>query len=340
MNQEVGLDAETGALPPPNKIICACANFDFARLEQAVAKLQNHSFDTLLKETGAGRTCTACLLDLEYYFVALKARGHGNAGAATGDVSASGARRRSLKRRIYDWLDSVSPPLPWAPPNRVPVISGHGIETWLTVTNHDLLFEKRMSAPLNTTVTMRDGDGRRLWRRSYRVAPGGELRVRVDEGLKSGGAPFAVGNACITSKAERPAMRGTMRPQFEILAPAGACGLHAQGDVGPGDTWFTVQSRPADERLFLVLVSTWGRAQTATISYPHEFREGGPEPQARAEIVIPANGTKLHEIRLPEAAAVRIGTAPFSVRTRCERACRVYLACASPSLDRFSIDHR
>lgn len=319
-------------LPPANRVICACTNMTFAQLEEALGKIQSHGFDALLEETGAGKTCTACLLDLEYYFVDLKARAPRSPDAENGGTADEAGTQLSWKYRMYRWLDSISPPVAWAPPIHIPIVAGTGIETWLTVTNHDLLFDERKSAPLTTDFEVRGPDGNRLWRRRFHIPPSEELRVRVDEGITSEPGTIAAGHATVISRADHPAMRGTMRPQLEILALRGACALHGQGDVGPGDTWFTMQNRPDDERLFLLMINTSGKRHSAEISYPHD---------AGVQAVdLPAHGTGLHEIALPPDAANRIGALPFAVRTRCQQPCRVYLVCATPTLDRFSIDHR
>lgn len=331
-------DMTLEGLPPANRIICACANMTFAQLEEAVGKVQNHGFDALLEETGAGKTCTACLLDLEYYFVDLKARAPRQPDGEAGGRPDEGAAQRSWKYRVYDWLDSISPPVAWASPNHIPILAGKDIETWLTVTNHDLLFDERKSAALTTDVEVRGGDGRRIWRRRFRIPPGEEMRVRVDEGIAGDAGTLAAGRATVVSRADHPAMRGTMRPQLEILAARGTCALHGQGDVGPGDTWFTMQHRPDDERLFLLLINTSGKRQTAEITYPHVA--GTAQPEAQIQLDLPAHGTGLHEIALPPDAAARIGDLPFSALTRLQQPCRVYLVCATPTLDRFSIDHR
>lgn len=324
-------------LPPANRIICACTNMTFGQLEEAVGKVQNHSFDALLEETGAGKTCAACLLDLEYYFADLKARAPRNPDLEQGGKPDKATGQRSWKYRAYDWLDSISPPVAWAQPNHIPILDGKDIETWLTVTNHDLLFDERKSAPLTTDVVVRRGDGTRLWRRRFHIPPGEEMRVRVDEGIVSEPGTLAAGSATVVSRADHPAMRGTMRPQLEILAARGACALHAQGDAGPGDTWFSMQNRPDDERLFLLLINTSGKRQTADISYPHDA--GTAQPEAHAMLDLPARGTGLYEIALPPDAATRIGNLPFSARASLQHPCRVYLVCATPTLDRFSIDH-
>jgi len=332
-------DDTTGDMPPPDKIICACADLNFARFEQAVAKLQNQSFETLLKQTDSGNTCTACLLDLEYYFVALRTQPRKQAATKVGESTVS-APSLPLKQHIYKWLDAITPPVAWAPPNRVPLLMGRGIETWLTVTNHDLLFQDRKSAPLMTSVHVRRSDGKRLWRGKFEIAQGKELKIRLDQHLQPGSNDLTVGSACVSSKAMHPAMRGTMRPQLEILAPAGTCALHAQGDAGPGDTWFTIQNRPDDQRVFLILMNNTSSAQTATISYPHEIPTNNVEPGDKGQVALPPRGTGLYEINLPEALSERIMSRPFAVRTRTQGACRVFLVCATPTLDRFSIDHR
>ena len=96
-------DITLEGLPPANRIICACTNMTFGQLEEAVGKVQNHSFDALLEETGAGKTCTACLLDLEYYFVDLKARAprqsDGEAGGRPDRAIRVMSRTVSLARR-------------------------------------------------------------------------------------------------------------------------------------------------------------------------------------------------------------------------------------------------
>jgi len=327
--------------PMPDKIICACANLDFAKLQEAVAQLSHDSFDALLARTGAGKTCTACLLDLEYYFVELKAGFDSPSGLRHG-VGEKPRQRQSLKQRIYGWLDSISPPIPWSPDNWIPIIAGRGIETWLNVTNHDLLFRDRMTAPLQTTVTLWSGEGMRLTQRRLRIQPGEEARVRLDEEI-SRGSPVSksivVGSARIVTKAEFPAMRGTMRPQFEIVAPAGACAVHVHGVTGPGDTWFTVQNRRGDERLFLAIINAAGSRQSIEVAMPLGPASVDDSSAERVRLMLAPHGAALQEVLLSDAAARAVGSTPFGIRIRCERAHKVFLLCATRSLDRFSVDH-
>ena len=92
--------------------------------------------------------------------------------------------------------------------------------------------------------------------------------------------------------------------------------------------------------MFLILINNTSRAQAAKISYPHEAQATETAPGVTAPVALAPRGTALYEVSLPEALAKRVALRPFSVRTQVEGACRVFLVCATPALDRFSIDHR
>src|SRR5207244_3100944 len=53
-----------------DEVVCGCTNLRLPQLQAMLSANPNMSFDELLNRTSAGKNCTACLLDLEYYFVA------------------------------------------------------------------------------------------------------------------------------------------------------------------------------------------------------------------------------------------------------------------------------
>ena len=323
-----------------NQIICACANLKLSDFEKTLGRMKTQSFSALLSETSAGSTCTACLLDLEYFFVEAKSRNpkHFNSDDKTNNLKQLGVI--PTKQHIYKILDSITPPIAWAPTNFIPIIKGDNIETWLTITNHDLLFRERKSAPITSSIEIRATDGSFLFKDKIKIDLGEELKLRLDTYLKFESQPLVVGAAYINTYAKFPAMRGTIRPQFEILAEAGACALHAQGDVGPGDTWFTIQNKPLDQRIFLILVNTFHKPQSAKISWPFELYNSSIKTKNVESLQISSRGTEIFEINCGDALTARLEDRPFSVKISTERSCRVYLLCGTPQLDRFSIDHR
>ena len=329
-------NGDTADLPAPDRMICACAQLDFQSLRKILADSSRDSFDRLLDTTGAGRTCTACLLDLEYYFSTLRgaAADADGAGAAGQPKTPSS---RSLKQRAYALLDRFAPKVAWVTPSVIPVLGGSGLESRLIVTNHDLLFEDRHSAELAVLVRVRDSAGAVVWRDRFRVGQGDELRVRLDEHLSpEDGAEIYAGSADVRIRATRPALRGTSRPQIEILSAAGACAVHAQAIAGPSDTFFTVQARPDEERHFLVVLNGGNKEQQVELTAPHTGAPCHKDPAIVLPATLAARGAHLFEA--PMAPDLAPGTT-YGIRTRCSGPNKIFLLCATPSLDRFSIDH-
>lgn len=62
-------------------IVSGCANLSRGELRRFLASDRTAEFDQLLQKTGAGTTCTACLLDLEYHFASLMLITAGSVGA-------------------------------------------------------------------------------------------------------------------------------------------------------------------------------------------------------------------------------------------------------------------
>jgi hypothetical protein len=325
-------DAGAETLDP---VVCACANLTLSQLNRFISEAKDQSFEGLLAATSAGQTCTACLLDLEYHY-SVTPQSAPATGPSIGPAVARGSDRLGAKQQLWALLDRLSPPVARLRKQWLPVISGKGIETRVCVTNHPLLFNGVTAPPLRVRVQQWNADGGLVMDRWTRVLAGDEFRLPLKPSDASGNDPLSVGSALVTSRALTPGPRGTTRPQIELLAPAGACAVHTQAATGPGDTWFTMAWRPADERLFLSIINPSTQPLNATISYPHgEHTDGGA---IRCPVCVPAKGGRLHEIRLDTENAA-LADPVFSVRIACDGMNKVHLLCATPSLDRFSIDH-
>ena len=92
----------TVALDADRELVCACVNLNLGDYKSFLSKNAGATFEEVLALTKAGSTCTACLLDLEYYFV--------EAGRSAG-TEGSGANKNTerervgLKRRLFDFID-------------------------------------------------------------------------------------------------------------------------------------------------------------------------------------------------------------------------------------------
>ena len=80
-----------------DEIVCGCADLTRDGIRASVASNPSASFDAFLDATGAGRTCTACMLDLEYLFTEAPRDRAAAAQIAAGE--SEHPRPRSLKRR-------------------------------------------------------------------------------------------------------------------------------------------------------------------------------------------------------------------------------------------------
>ena len=52
------------------RLLCGCANLTEADFEALISNHPTADLDSLLDASGAGRQCMACMLDLEYCFMA------------------------------------------------------------------------------------------------------------------------------------------------------------------------------------------------------------------------------------------------------------------------------
>ena len=92
------------------------------------------------------------------------------------------------------------------------------------------LCRRACGAPYNLEVIIRDQDGRicRTEKRTVEPESSFEWTASADIPAACGDDELSVGSMEIRRSSARPGVRGTTRPQPEILAPNGACSVHAQ----------------------------------------------------------------------------------------------------------------
>ena len=329
------------AVGDSENIICGCMSLSLADLRARLAKNPNMVFEDLTSQTGAGTKCTACLLDLEFYFVEAQSKGPSRPAHFKDDMEVTIADN-DLKQRLYGWLDRVSPLAPYHFNNSVPVLYGNGVEQGLWITNRSMLFEGEQCAPsMRMDFIVRDHQGRFVKRVRENVAPESSFRYRISEALQESMPPAKAGEVGIGSVEIRrqgmsAGIRGTTRPQIEIVTPNAACAVHSQAMTGAGRNWFACLYRPGQERMFFSLLNGVNRDMAIEMSYP--IGVPGVEPVTH-RIQLPPRGATLHELKLPEDIAAKVGDMPISITWTAPAPHKVHAICATPALDRFSIDH-
>jgi bacterioferritin-associated ferredoxin len=308
------------------EVLCACAGLTRTAAAERLAAQPEQSFEQFLSRTGAGQDCTACMLDLEYFFVEAPRQ----VARAAADMRAAQVRR-GLKQRLYAFLDSLPPKLAFNRSNWMPVLAGGGVQQFLWMANYPLLFgEPRDMADFGVRFVVRDAAGTVVHRGRARLPVNGVLRHDLSQYLPaSKGENFAIGSAQVDRYALRPAARGTTRPQTELVMRSSASSLHFQAATPRYDEYLSIPAGREDETHFLSVLNCAARPFRLTVE-----RRG----RAAAPTVVELGP---HQARLLEVSAPREpGEGDLAtLHLRSEGLGKLHLVIFNRRLDRVSFDH-
>ncbi len=308
-------------------VLCACKGLTRRVADERLAAQPGQSFEQFLARTGAGQACTACMLDLEYFFVETP-RSAAPVTRADADAPRAG---QGLKQRIYAFLDRLPPKLAFNRSNWMPVLAGRGVQQFLWMANYPLLFgERRDMAPFDVRFVVRDGAGAVVHRGRERLPENGVLRHDLTQYLPApAGEAFAIGSVQVDRYALRPAARGTTRPQTEIVMNDSASSLHFQAATPRYDEHLSIPAGRDDEKHFLSVLNCAARPFRLEIE-----RAGG----AGAPIAVDLGP---HQVRLVDVSQPRVpgGGDLATLRFRSRGVGKLHLVIVNHRLGRVSFDH-
>lgn len=315
-----------------SEIVCACVNMNYAQMNKELSAGNGENFEDFLQRTGAGQKCTACLLDLEFHY----AQNPYHKTSQERNFDKIQKTTFSLKKYIFDFIDKISPLRSFPLSEWSPVLSGPGIEQWVSISNHHLLFspEKTSLSPCAALIELRDSEGRRRYKKRHIIQPGAHLRLKISDYLEKD-TSLRIGNVRIARRFLTSGLRGATRPHIEVDTYNGTCGLHLQGILGGTSNFMHLPYSP-DERLFFAAINCQNRPIRMSFTYPLETEDSFKE-----FIVIPAFGARLHEVNLSaikpdfkmETFGIELAAAKYPAKRRC------LLIIADKNLTRFSISH-
>ena len=316
------------------EMLCPCADVshrDFASFLQANSAL---SFEETLRKAGVGVNCTACLLDLEYSF---SAAGRGDVALSGSSAPKATVQQAGLKSALYRAIDGVAPLVTSHVETWSPVLLGGGIVQRLWITNQHLLYKRGIDGPVPhiAEVTIRDAGGNVRHSARYDVSVDAVLDLELSRFLTDDGEvpDIAAGSIQIRQSWAKPGLRGTTRSQIEIATTKAVCAVHTQAP-GPAATHrFTALSRPAEERLFYTVVNPSPQPLTGRVTVC------GADTEASDPIAIPAFGAVVSEIGAPASGRGVPEDGVIGLAWQLDGHHKLHVICASPCLDRFSIDH-
>ena len=318
-------------------VVCSCVNLSIAGLHDLIAD-DSKSFEEVLEASGAGRSCTACLLDLEYYSTQISKDGRSEFSRETKERD-----QEPFRSRLFRLLDRLSPMMRFKLQEFLPVFAGSGIRQQIVIANDSLMYDGELGAPaMDVTLIVRDGGGSIRHRQTYSIEAESALNVEVSEFLNAASdEELILGSVEVKRKVKGKGYRGTSRPQMLLEGKAGSCSVHGLGTGGPSVRWYTFYDRPGDDRQFFCILNNSNSEMTYEIDYPFIVEDDAGVEPLKHMVSIPPRGARLHEYRVaPEIEDKVVGKL---VRTRFANdqngSRKIFLLCADKELRRFSVDH-
>lgn len=318
-----------------DQLICGCADLTREGIRALVARYPAASFDQIFERSGAGRECTACMLDLEYLFIEAPRDATATARLAQGDDAAPAV---SLKQRLYAILDSVPIKVATNVTNCMPVFYGAGTHQYLWMANHSLLYDGAGGEyPFRVRYRLRDGAGREVHRARLTLEPDSELCQDLSTYFSASDV-LAIGSITLDRFAAAPTVRGTTRPHIEIVSPRSATCLHFQAPGHDQTRSFRTPWRPDVERGLFTIVNTGPRPYQVAFSYWINDDLGAPQLGA-ALCKVPPHGALLHEVELSENAQAALASSLLQIRWQARGTGKLHFVCLTRDGERLSIDH-
>jgi bacterioferritin-associated ferredoxin len=231
-----------------NNLICHCNNVSYQAVDKILKSNPSINFETFQKESGAGTSCTACLPKLENEFI-----NKSNLNNFPILVKKS-YDRLGLKKKLYNFFDSILPKVSFEIKNYFPIIYNHNIKIKIWISNYANLYQddnKIVNHKLK--FTLYNSIGQIVWKKNYFLKKNDNLIIDIPNELinQSSSDQLSSGWICLGKKSETPGFKGTTRPQIQILTDKSSCAVHGQNiHVRNGGSHSYVYN-PKYERQFL-----------------------------------------------------------------------------------------
>lgn len=333
-----------------SNMLCSCILFSYQDLESLLKANKGLTFDKLIEITGVGTKCTACLLDFELIFS--KQKGSDDSPPSRIDriknylestrPSNNANQPTSLKQRIYQKIDRLTPMVNRARVDTTyyfPIISKHNVKQFLWVSNYSMLFEGVLCGPsMDIDVIVRNSSGTKVHCEIYKLEQESSLRIDVSKFLPfSQDGNLSIGSMSVYRIPKKIGIRGTTRPQTEVVGEAGASCVHGQAAHERLQGEITLICRPKDTRFFMGILNASNKTMLLEVRYPVPINE-----VSSGQLMIlklEPHGAILHEIKLTKLEEIEFFEKPFSVKWSSELSGKIYLYSGNLDLTTISIDH-
>ena len=150
--------SQTEQTSSPDDMLCGCNGFRLRDMSALLDAEPGIGFEEMQHRTGVGQTCTACMLNLEYYFI--RHSRTSNWDGHMRKMPSGTIKKITLKKRLYSLLDGLSPLVPMHLENVLPVFYSENIKQVFWTSNYSFKDESK-AAPktVEVNVEIRDHKG-------------------------------------------------------------------------------------------------------------------------------------------------------------------------------------
>jgi len=327
----------------PSKVICPCFDITIAHLMRAIYDNKNISYDEFLTMTNATNKCTACSLDVEYYFTKFK-----NSNLIL-EVDADTSFKiqldnKSRKEKFYEIIDRFTPMVSMMQTNYIPIIvKNKTLDSWIWIANNSMMHEREVfGSKMDVELIVRNHLGDIKHKKKYFLDHEDCIHENVSQFLlkdvELDNNEILAGSLEINRLPIEIGVRGATRPQLEILAKEGSGAVHTQGKGRSGGGGFSCLYRPDTDIIFIAITNTdTNNKNDFSIEYPINnalnFNKG--KDIVKDCISIPPRGTILHEVKLGDDYIDQL----IHMKWSSTGSKSSYVFCVSTDLSQISIDH-
>lgn len=316
-----------------DEIICYCNNVRVKDILKIISDKPDISFEDFQELSNAGKSCTACILNLEDEFV--------NHTSDFTIKKKSFFKRNflnlSIKQLIYKFIDTISPSIPIIIKNYFPIIYCKGLDIYIWVSNFSNLYKNDEGLVEHKIyVNFYNSSGNLIWNNFYLLEKNKEIRLKIPTDLLKTNSNLELehGWVSLIKTAKKSGYRGTTRPQIQFVSENASCAVHGQDIklINAGSHSFVYN--PDAERQFLSFFNIGKNKLDLEINL---LKKDGLIYKLN-NITLNSLNSKLFEIKLDKFAINKFDSVLINWLGTGEYKCHVIIA--DKKLKRFSIDHQ
>ena len=205
-----------------DKFLCYCSQVSHNLFKNSLIKNPNYNVNDICNEHNIGKKCSACLPNVEEYYLKIRGDSKSDFKALTKNTSIS------VKKRILTVLDFLSGNTTIVQKGFIPIINANFVKTWLMLSNFYPLNLANKSVPYQIYIDLYDSSGNKVNTLIKKVLPGTNFKLCFQDLIKTSGNKIETYFAKVIRKGIKKGFRGSIRPHFYYQSKHSMAAVHSQ----------------------------------------------------------------------------------------------------------------